>query len=167
LTMATIDATARTVVPFKAHDVVPQRYILLKHPTSEAVRRVEFIVYERFRGYRDRGDRPEGGPTRFTIRKNGDLEFDPTPDEAYTINCDWIHVPTDLALDTDTPDMPNHFHMLVMWYAMVYLMEFDEKGGRYQTADRSYKKMYNRLLIEQLAEDTHDEYLSTGEVYSW
>ena len=167
LTMADIDATARTVVPFKAHDVTPLRYVLLKHPTTESIHRCEFTPYEFFRGYRDRGDRPTQRPTRFTIRKNGDLEFDPIPDVAYTIDCDWIQEPTELALDADTPDMPNHFHMLVMWWAIVHLMDFDENGGRYQAADRQHKKMMNRLLIEQLAEDLFDEYMSTGEVYSW
>ncbi len=167
LTMAAIDATARVVVPFKAHDVVPLRYILLKHPTTDAVHRVEYVPYEVFRGYRDRGARPENRPTRYTIRKNGDLEFDPTPDVAYTINCDWLQVPNELAADGDSPDMPNHFHMLVVWWALVHLMDMDENGGRYRTADRQYQKMLNRLHIEQLHEDMHDEYLSTGEVYSW
>jgi len=167
LTMATIDATCRTVVPFIAHDITPLRYILLKHPTTDSVHRVEFVPYEFFRGYRDRGSRPEQRPTRFTVRKNGDLEFDPTPDVAYKINCDWVQVPTELALDADTPDMPNHFHMLVVWWAVVHQMGFDENQGRYNVADRNYKKMYNRLCIEQLPEDFHDEYLSTGEVYSW
>jgi len=167
LAMATIDATARSVVPFIAHDIRPMRYVLLKHPTSDAIHKVAFQTYEMFRGYRDRGDRPEGKPTRFTIRKNGDLEFDPTPDVAYKINCDWISLPTDLALDADTPDMPNHFHMLIVWWAMVHLMDNDENQGRYNTADRQYKKMLNRLHIEQLPDDTHDEYLSTNEVYGW
>jgi len=167
LTMATIDATCRTIVPFIAHDISPLRYILLKHPTTDAVHKVEFMLIEGFRGYRDRGERPEGKPTRFTIRRNGDLEFDPTPDLAYKINCDWIHVPTELLLDADSPDMPNHFHMLVVWYAMAHLMDFDEKDKRYLRADRMCKRMLNRLNIEQLHEDFHDEYLISGEVYSW
>jgi hypothetical protein len=167
LAMATIDATARTVLPFIAHDIVPLRYILLKNPTTESVHRCEFKVYDFFRGYRDRGARPTSKPTRFTILKDGTLEFDPTPDVAYTLNLDWVQVPNELIADATTPDMPAHFHMLIVWYAMIHLMDYDESGGRYKRADRQYKKMLNRMSIEQLPEDVHDDYLSTSEVYSW
>ena len=40
-TMANLDATAREVIPFKAHDVTPLRYILLKHPTTDTIHRVD------------------------------------------------------------------------------------------------------------------------------
>jgi len=167
LALSAIDATARTVVPFLDHDTHPLRYILLKHPTTAAIARCHFVPYTFYRGYRDRGTRPSQRPTRFTILNDGTLEFDPNPDVAYTLNCDWIQQPNELALDGDTPDMPNHFHMLVVWWAMVHLMAFDERGGRYQSANRAYKRMINSLNIEQLGEDLLDEYLSTAEIYSW
>ena len=166
-TMASLDATARTIIPFTVHDTYPLRYVLLKHPTTAAIRKIKFIPYQFFRGYLDRGTRPEQAPTLFTIRKNGDLEFDPTPKVAFTINCDFVQIPTELTADGSTPDMPIHFHQLVVWYAIVHLMDFDENANRYQTADRQYKRMINRLHIEQLPEDTHDEYMSTNEIYGW
>ena len=112
--------TYRTVVPFIAHDVVPLRYIHLTHPTTSSVHRCEFVNYEMFRGYRDKGSRPTQRPTRYTVRKDGTLEFDPTPDVAYTINCDIILNPSEFSGDNDVPNMPNHFHMLIVWWAMVH-----------------------------------------------
>ena len=167
LAMSAFGVTANTIRPFIAHDTEPLRYIALTHPTDGSVSQCVFHNYEYFRGFRDRGTRPVQRPTRFTILRDGTLEFDATPDLAYTVNLDWVQFPKSFALDADTPDMPNHFHMLVVWWAMIHQMDFDENGGRYQTSDRQYKKMYNRLLIEQLSEDLHDEFLSTNEVYSW
>lgn len=166
LTMATIDATARAVVPFIDRDFSPERYLLLKHPTTATVHRAVFVDYEVFRGYLDRGSRPTQRATRYTIRKNGDLEFDPIPDVAYTLNCDWIHVPVEMATDSATPDMPNHFHRLVVWWALMHNMDVD-LSKRYKTAERQYKRMLNRLNIEQLPASSHSDYLSTAEPYSW
>ena len=167
LAMASIDATCRTVIPFLAGDTDPLRYVLLKHPTTAAVHRCSYEPYQGWRGFRDRGTRPEGGPVRFTIRPDGTLEFDPTPDVAYTLNCDWVHEPVVFTADADEPDMPAHFHMLIVWWAIVYLMGYDENTTRYQIAERHLKAMLNRLSIEQLAEDTISEYLSSNEPYSW
>lgn len=167
LAMSAIGSTCWTVIPFIAHDTRPLRHILLKHPTTDAIHRCEYVPYEYFRGYRDKGTRPENRPTRFTIRNDGTLEFDPTPDVAYKIDCDWVKVPEEMTADNSEPDMPNHFHMLIVWWAMVHLMDFDENNYRYQLADRQYKRMFNRLCIEQIAESNHDEYLSTNEVYGW
>jgi len=166
LALSAISATTNRVLPFLAQDTNPLRYILLTHPTTAAISKVEYVPYTGWRGYYDRGTRPSGRPARYTSRPDGTLEFDPNPDVAYTIDCDYIKLPTELAADANTPDMPNHFHMLVVWWAMVHLMDFDEKGGRYQTADRAYKRMINRLNIEQLVEKEIDEYLSTSEIYS-
>ena len=163
LTMAAIAATARAVVPFLSRGGDPLRYVMLKHPTSLAIHKVAYVPLEDFRGYRDRGTRPTQKPTRYTVRANGDLEFDPTPDVAYTINCDWTHIPSELIADGTTPDMPAHFHQLIVWWAIVYLMDFDENGGRYQTADRQLKKMLNRLSIEQLPDASHDGFMSLSD----
>lgn len=166
-TMANLDATARAVMPFIAHDISPMRYILLKHPTTDTIHRVQYVPYEFWRGNRDRGTRPVNKPVRFTTLNNGDLEFDPVDTNAYKINCDYITIPTEFSTDSDTPEMPIHFHQLIVWYAIVHLMGFDENEKRFMTATRQYKKMLNRLHIEQLHEELHDEYLSTSEIYSW
>jgi len=165
LAASAIHADCRVVKPFLLRDISPDRYILLKHPTSSAIARCGYVPYTHWRGEYDRGTRPEQLPVRFTIRPDGTLEFDPTPDVAYTLDCDYLKVPTELTLDASTPNMPTHFHMLVMWWAIVHLMDYDRDGGRGQGADRQYQKMYNRLLIEQLEEDMHDEYLTTSEPY--
>ena len=165
LAMSVISATCRTIVPFINHDMSPQRYILLTHPVTDTVHKVEFVPYEYWRGYYDRGARQTNKPTHFTLRPDNTAEFDPIPDAAYTINCDWITLPTELTADATEPDMPDHFHMLIVWWAMVHLMDFDEKASRYVTANRQYKKMLNRLTIEQLAEDMHGELLSTRPIY--
>jgi hypothetical protein len=167
LTMATIDATCRRIVPLYVHDVRPLRYVLLKDPSTSALHRAEQIDYDIFRGYRDRDTTIEGKPVRYTVRPDGTLEFDPAPDVAYKINLDWVHEPKELTADATEPDMPAHFHMLIVWWAIVHLMDFDQNGGRYQAADRQYRRMLNRLMIEQLPDDRHDEFLSTAEVYSW
>jgi len=126
-----------------------------------AIARCSYVPYTVWRGYYDRGTRPEGRPARFTIRPDGSMEFDPTPDAAYKIDCDYIKELTELTVNASSPNMPAHFHMLVVWWAAVHLFDYDEKGSRYQTADRQYKKMLNRLNIEQLEEDSHAEYLTS------
>lgn len=165
LALSAIDSTCRAVIPFYAADTYPERYVLLKHPTSEAIHKCSYVPYDDWRGWYDRGTRTEGRPVRYTVRPDGTLEFDPTPDVAYTINCDWVHEPVVFSADANTPDMPNHFHMLIVWWAMVYLMGYDENSQHYQIADRQLQKMYNRLCVEQIARGTVDEFLSTTDVY--
>ena len=165
LALSVIDSTARAIAPFTQFGTYPCRYILLTHPTTAAVSKCEYVPYHYFRGYWDRGTRPEGRPGRFTQRDDGSLEFDPTPDAAYTINCDWIQNPVEFSANASEPDMPIHFHMLIVWWAMVYLMGYDENNPRYSTADRQLAKMLNRLHIEQLVEDASAEYLTSNDVY--
>jgi hypothetical protein len=167
LAMSAIDATCERVIPFLIHDTYPVLYILLKHPTNDTIHRCNFVPYSIFRGYYDRGDRPENRPTRYTVRPDGTLEFDPTPDVAYTVSLDWKHQPTEFSADGSTPDMPSKFHQLIVWWAIIHLMDIEEKGGRYQAADRQYARLNNRLCIEQLPPDDHGEFLSTAEVYGW
>lgn len=167
LAMSAIDSTCKRLIPFIEPDTYPDFYVLLKHPTTDAIHKCRFVPYPLWRGYYDRGDRPENKPVRYTVRPDGTLEFDPTPDVAYTVSTDWAHKPTALAADGDAPDMPDEYHMLVVWWAMIHLMDIEEKGGRYQTANRQYARMVNRLCIEQLPKADHAEFLSTAEVYAW
>lgn len=165
LAMSAIDATCRQVLPLIRHDTYSKRYILLKHPTTGAVSECEYVPYNFWRGWYDRGTRAEQRPARYTRLPDETLQFDPTPDVAYTLQFDWVHDPVEFSADADEPDMPAHFHMLIVWWAIVFLMGFDERSGRYQTADRQYKKMINRLHLEQLVDDNVNEYLSTATLY--
>lgn len=168
LEMADVAEDCHTLLPFIIRDEAgPIRYITLRDPVDTTrLQRCLYVPYTSWRGWYDKGERPEQMPVRFTLLPDGTAEFDPTPDAAYTIDADYVIVPTELADDDNEPEMPAHFHILIVWWAIVHLMGFDEKNNRYEVANRHYRQLINQLNIEQLVEDSHHEFLSTTEIYS-
>lgn len=66
--------------------------------------------------------------TVWTVAPDGSIKVDiaPTADAAFTV--ERYKLPTVLAADTDTPELPTDLHMLIVYTAMVKYANFDEAG---------------------------------------
>lgn len=62
-----------------------------------------------------------GRPVVFAVKPNGNaLMFGSIPSAAYTVVGEYQRRPTEMALDTDTPDIPAHLHKLIVYHAMTH-----------------------------------------------
>lgn len=91
------------------------------------------------------GTQVSGPPAFITIDPNNNLVVGPKPDDTYVITSEYHRSAQDLTADTDEPEMPNDYHMLIVYTAM-------EDGGMYESADeilgRAQRK--GRRLMRQL-----------------
>lgn len=149
-TFATINADCVGIIPFR-HSPDSDSYILIGDNP------VYFIPYQAWRGYFDRGTRSEQRPQYFTIRHDGgsSIEFDPTPDDVYTVTLDLLIEVQDLSdasdgsPDDNVPRMPARFHKVIGLLACRYMAEYDE-NRRLSLFEQRYKRWMNDLREDQL-----------------
>ena len=143
-----IDADCVGILPMQ-HRAPGDPYILTGN------NEIHYVDYQYWRGYYDRADRGgEQRPQLFTVRNDGGtrIEFDPTPDQAYTIELDILHDVQTLTADSDIPLMPPRFHKTIAIQAARDLAEYDE-SPRFQTLNRELAVWRNNLEQDQLPKD--------------
>lgn len=110
-----------------------------------------FMAWDSFnRAYR-RGVQTSTRPGRFSIAPDGALWVGPAPDKAYVFKGEYVKAPQTLAANTDTPICPEDFHLIIVWYALLYLVESDEAdNGVKAAAQRKYDRFLRDLSRDQL-----------------
>jgi len=83
-------------------------------------------------------------------RANHSLRVYPATDRAIMVKGEYFTTPQMLLLNTDVPNLPERFHMLIVWGAMQYLAAFDEAGNQYQAANAKYSELMSELTRSQL-----------------
>jgi hypothetical protein len=89
-------------------------------------------------------------PVMFSIDPQKKLVLGATPDLVYVVNGEYYALPSDMALDADTPAMPAQYHMAIVYRAMTHYGEFEAAPEVYQHGDSEFKKMLARLELDQL-----------------
>jgi hypothetical protein len=89
-------------------------------------------------------------PTCWTVRPDMAVVFNTTPTTATTFNVERYRNRTELVLSTDTPEMPGHLHMAIVWKSvMTYASVGEEAGALYASALEKYKPILADILAEQ------------------
>ncbi len=91
-----------------------------------------------------------GKPQFMAIDPNRKLVFHPTPDGDYTIRGAYYKSAQTLSANTDTPEMPEEYHDMIMYKALLALTIFDEAPAQYPGWITEYDKFLNSLMDEQL-----------------
>lgn len=78
------------------------------------------------------------------------LGFGATPDREYVISGEYYRAASELAADTDVPAIPERFHMLLVYRAMMSYGAFEAASEVYQRGEQEFRRMMNRLEIDQL-----------------
>lgn len=123
--------------------------------TSEGQEReqfLEFIEWENFRFTVMVGGNAtrEGKPIYVSINDQRELVFYPTPDAAYTVRGRYYKAPQTLTVDADTPEMPEEFHDIIKWRALMLMGLFDEAFEQYAGWTQEYNRMLDQLTDSQL-----------------
>lgn len=104
-----------------------------------------YIDWPSFRTIYQIGNQTEGAPAHITIDPDNNLVIGPTPNDAYVITSEYQRSAQVLAADSDEPEMPSDYHMMIVYTAM-------EDGGYYEAGEeilaRAIKK--KRRLRRQL-----------------
>ena len=59
-------------------------------------------------------------PTVISFEPDKGIAFGPIPDIVYHINGEYYKKPIEFSADTDTPRIPERYHMLIVYKAMQY-----------------------------------------------
>jgi hypothetical protein len=97
--------------------------------------------------------RPTDRPQLFTIMPDNKIRFEPCPDKAYTIQGLYKRTTQIFAANTDVPtNLPEDFHMLIMWNALKYYAFYEDAPDKLDEATIASEALMTRLEIEQLPE---------------
>ena len=90
-------------------------------------------------------------PNDVVISPNKSVILYPTPfDTTFTVTADYYSKPQVLTLDMDTPDMPEEFHELILYRALMFSAQVEGAADNYSIGEKEFKQMYAQLLVDQL-----------------
>jgi hypothetical protein len=89
-------------------------------------------------------------PVCWSIAPDKRLLIGPKPNTGdYTVTADYWAKPTALVADADEPDMPEQFHMLLVWRALLEVAGFDAAPEVESRAKRNLRMAWADLLDDQ------------------
>lgn len=88
-------------------------------------------------------------PIAFAIDESDQLLLGPAPSVAYKIRADYWKEPSTLAADADEPDMPERFHILLVWRALMDVARADAAPELLSKAEINYGNLHDKLLFDQ------------------
>ncbi len=89
-------------------------------------------------------------PVVVTIDPHKSLGFGALPDRDWQINGEYYRKPPDLTQGTDTPDIPDRYHWILVYRVMMYYGGYEAAGEVYQRGLAEFKRNMNWLEIDQL-----------------
>jgi len=144
------------IVPFVAP--VDNRYIWVVNGASDPLVKQPcyYVPPEHFFGDRDRYINDQGQPYWYTIDRDNAfvIESAPTSND-WNIEFEYRLKPQTLSVNSDTPTgLPDKYHMLIVYWAMMDYADFDETDRQFKRAKRKYRRMLNKLRLQETREYT-------------
>lgn len=112
-----------------------------------------FLTYMDWRDFRRRylrGSQQNQRPLVYSISPANEICFGPIPDKIYRVRGEYRKSPQTLAANTDTPEMPERFHEIIAWSALMLLAGHDEAEFHVAHAASNYGDIFNDLIRDQL-----------------
>jgi hypothetical protein len=106
-------------------------------------------------------DTSEDIPWRVIVMPDNSLQFEPIPDDAYTIEADFYTVPTLLAANTDVSDIPPEYHQIIIGRAMILYANFESAPEIKDQGEEIYVEQLALLENDQLPNQEHSRF-NTG-----
>ncbi len=104
------------------------------------------IDYDYWRVHYDRGTHDANRPVEYAIAPDRTMRFGPKPDAAYTVRGEYRKTAQILAANADEPDMPERFHDVIVWRAIMLMAGADEAVTALQDARAKYSELYRGLV---------------------
>lgn len=112
-----------------------------------------FMEYETYRNVYRYGNMRDtrARPVAFSISPaDKSLLIGPVPDDVYTVVGEYYGMPTDLTVDADEPTIPDRYHMLIVYKAMISYAGYEAAPEVMQRGIMGEKKLGALLRIDQL-----------------
>lgn len=109
----------------------------------------EFVKFEDFRTLA-RNNAANGRPQYWTVRPDNKIIFYPAPDSVYQLDFEYYKKPADLVFSTDTPSLPEHFHMAIVYLGLFHYGVFEEAPSVMQMARANYNSYLLQMSNECL-----------------
>lgn len=114
---------------------------------ERALREISFVQW---RETYDRGSHDAQRPTVYALAPDNTIRFGSKPDKAYRVRGEYRKTPQILAADADTPEMPDRFHQIIVWRAIMLIAGHDESDPAYNQAAQKYGEIMLALQRECL-----------------
>lgn len=88
-------------------------------------------------------------PIAWTSDEQHRLLLGPPPAIAYKLRAEYWLEPSELTADDDEPDMPERFHLVLVWRALIDLSKVDAKPELLAMAEQNYATLHGQLLRDQ------------------
>ena len=90
-------------------------------------------------------------PTVFAVRPRGSsLLFGDTPNDIYTVSGEYQRRPIGLTANSDTPDMPEEYHLAIVHAARMKYAAYESAGEVMAEASRDYERVMSNMSVTQL-----------------
>ncbi len=137
---------------WRLHDKFDPPKIYLQSAGSGSERWLSFLPWDTFKTIYKIGSQAQatGAPAHITVDPQNQIVIGPSPNGAYVLTGDYYRSAQELSADDDEPEMPSHFHNLIVWGAMIDYGYFElgqEVLGRGQ---KKYRTMLRKLEANQL-----------------
>lgn len=148
----TLAGPAVSLDPFGRWQVQTEQYTVRCYLTAtpESPWPLAWLEYEEFQRRFIAGSEADGQPRYWSVSPTKQLLIAPAPDSAdYSLSADYWAKPTELRLDDDEPGMPEQFHMLIVWRALLEVASFDAAPEVETRAMRNLKTIWTDLIEDQ------------------
>jgi len=88
-------------------------------------------------------------PIAWSYNEANELLIGPQPALPYKLRIEYWKEPSELAADADTPDMPDRFHMLLVWAALQEVAKFDAAPEVLARAEKNHGALKFALTMDQ------------------
>lgn len=132
------------------HDETDHYAPWLRDTVNGERRALRWLPYEQFEASFIFTAVPSGEPMYWSVAPDKRLLLGPTPNrDDVELTAVYWKAPTGLALDADTPDMPEQFHELLIWGALLDVAQFDAAPEVEVRARRNLRMAWNDLIDDQ------------------
>lgn len=110
-----------------------------------------FLDYVRYRDYYIIGNQVGSRPVIHSVAPNLNLLIGPKPsDIGYTVEGEYRKSAQELTVAGDIPEMPEDFHMMIVYKALMKYARAEAAGEIYEDANTEYKRLKYQLEMKQL-----------------
>ncbi|MEO5342220.1 MAG: hypothetical protein H7842_02580 [Gammaproteobacteria bacterium SHHR-1] len=152
LTLNTADRDYSLPTPTAARSAVQHidwsSGLTLARSGETAYSEVRHLLHKKFpRRYKNN---PTGKPQFCDILPNGKLRLDRVPDEAYILSGEGYLAPWAMTANADEPDMPDRFHKLIVWEALMDHARWEASPEQLQIGMLERDNLWRQLREDQL-----------------
>jgi len=92
----------------------------------------------------------QGKPQFCDVLPNGKLRLDRVPDQVYTLKAEGYRAPWAMANNSDIPDMPENYHKLIVYGALLDHARWEASPEQLQVAGLQMAELWKQLREDQL-----------------